>query len=460
MKLGHLRKKELISLVFELIQANESLTKKVDQLTNRVVGLEAQLASLKVIKGSNNSSIPPSHDQRKVSRTQSLRKATGKKRGGQTGHKGHTLEMSSMPDQVIKHIADYCQGCGKGLASVPAMKQERRQVVDIPTISPVYTEHQAFSKACGCGYVTKGTFPTAVKARIQYGSAVTSLASYFSVRQYLPYQRMKECFRDLFGLSICEGSLVNAVNQMASKSLPVYQRIKENIERSSVVGADETGGKVNQTKHWFWTWQTPTNTLITISPNRGYKVIEGMFPDGLINSTLISDCWPAQLKTPAKNHQLCIAHLLRELNFFVELYDDPWSKNFRQLLYDALTLKKTIDYQQSENHPREHIISKLNELLLYPVDQQEVKVKPFHKRMCKYKDYLFPFLYQEHIPADNNASERAIRNIKVKQKISGQFINVQNAMNFAIIRSVIDTAIKNGANVMSSLNLIVKFSPE
>ena len=61
------------------------------------------------------------------------------------------------------------------------------------------------------------------------------------------------------------------------------------------------------------------------------------------------------------------------------------------------------------------------------------------------------------MPADNNASERAIRNIKVKQKISGQFKIEQTAQNFAQIRSVIDTIIKNELHVLDGLALIAKF---
>ena len=92
--------------------------------------------------------------------------------------------------------------------------------------------------------------------------------------------------------------------------------------------------------------------------------------------------------------------------------------------------------------------------------RQAYGIRPFHKRLRKYKDYLFPFLYYEKVPADNNASERAIRNVKVKQKISGQFFNHDNAMDVAIIRSVIDTAIKNGANVFNALKLIAKLATE
>lgn len=71
----------------------------------------------------------------------------------------------------------------------------------------------------------------------------------------------------------------------------------------------------------------------------------------------------------------------------------------------------------------------------------------FHKRMNKYKNYIFTFLYYPEVPPDNNGSERAIRNVKVKQKVSGQFKTQRGAEIYAIIRSVTDTCIKNGQNI-------------
>lgn len=76
--------------------------------------------------------------------------------------------------------------------------------------------------------------------------------------------------------------------------------------------------------------------------------------------------------------------------------------------------------------------------------------------MCRERQNIFTFLFVEDVPPDNNGSERAIRNVKVKQKISGQFKLGQTAQNFAQIRSVIDTTIKNNQNVLNSMLFIAK----
>jgi transposase len=91
---------------------------------------------------------------------------------------------------------------------------------------------------------------------------------------------------------------------------------------------------------------------------------------------------------------------------------------------------------------REQLEVRLDKLLQEPVNEKHDKLLTFQNRMKKYRQYLFPFLYHYDVPPDNNASERAVRTFKVKQKVSGLFRSVDGAKAFAVIRSVIDTIIK------------------
>ena len=76
--------------------------------------------------------------------------------------------------------------------------------------------------------------------------------------------------------------------------------------------------------------------------------------------------------------------------------------------------------------------------------------------MVKYADHVFYFLLHKDVPPDNNGSERAIRNFKVKIKISGFFKSIEGAKGYAVIRSVIDTAIKNDQNPLQIIKLIAQ----
>jgi hypothetical protein len=103
---------------------------------------------------------------------------------------------------------------------------------------------------------------------------------------------------------------------------------------------------------------------------------------------------------------------------------------------------------------RKDIERQLEILLARVIDPKYEKLATFHARMVRYKKYLFPFLYDWKIPPDNNASERAVRTFKVKQKVSGLFRSPEGANAFDVIRSIIDTTLKNAQNVLQALALI------
>lgn len=435
----------------------------VAQLVNRIEILERELDQYRTPKNSSNSSIPPSKDENRPKRSQSLRRISGKKPGGQHGHKGHTLEVSTNPDQIISYIPDFCNSCGTNLIHLDPIHELSRQEVDIPIPKVVYTEHQSFQKTCQCGHTTTGKLPAYLKAPIQYGSGVEAMVGYLHTRQFLPYRRLSEMLSTCFGIKTSEGSIDNIIERLSEKSQVVYQRIHQQISQASVVGSDETGVKINGKKNWIWTWQNKKYTYLTVSPSRGYTVINTEFPSGFPNTTLCHDAWRAQLKCEANAHQLCIAHLLRELHYLEERYPKHWwASKCKEVFLDSIELKRKLLAQQypEENRERSELEKRMDRLLEKSVNKKYKEVGTLLKRLKKYRAHLFVFLYKYDVPADNNGSERAIRNVKVKQKISGQFRSFRGAQNFVILRSIIDTLIKQSLDILPNLNLIAKLSPE
>ena len=453
----------------EIIRRLKALEKEVVSLEKEVLSLKKENAFLRERlvkyenpKNSRNSSMPPSKDENRPKPNQSLRKSSGKSVGGQKGREGKTLEMTSTPDKIVELQPDYCNNCGLSLLEVEATKKQSRQIIDIPPIKAVFTEYQTFSKICSCGCTTVADFPQGVNSPISYGENIEALVAYFHARQYLPFARMKETLNDAFGIPISEGGIHCLLQRFAQKTTPIYQMIKQRVQDSKVIGTDETGIKVNGNKHWFWTWQTPNLTFIAHSNNRGSETINREFPQGFPQGTLVHDGWKAQLKTVSKHHQSCLAHLQRTLNYLDERYPkNIWVTKFTKLLQDSLKLKNKWDLQSDKQlMERASIVQRLEYLLDNPPDQKHKELYTFYKRMRKERQHIFTFLFIADVPPDNNASERAIRNVKVKQKISGQFKVEQAAHNFAKIRSVIDTTIKNGLNVLQALAIVAKFEFE
>lgn len=442
------------------------LKKQVAELTSHVSGmmkiieaLQEEIRLLRNGKNSGTSHTPPSHQIGRPN-AKSLRTKTERKTGGQPGHEGTTLQIKEVPDETINHLPDYCNDCGEDLQEAVSFFKESRHEVIIPPIQVRYVEHCSHSKVCTkCGKVCSGTLPSHLKAPIQYGHSVGALVSYLSVYQYMPYHRIKVLLKDIFGLSISEGSIDNLLERTAQRALPLYNIIQQKIQQSEVVGSDETGASVAGKKGWFHTWQTTTLTFIVSSLNRGYKTIEQYFPDGFPLSVYVSDCWAAQLKVVAFLHQLCIAHLLRELRSFEDALACKWSIAMKQLFQDAIALKKQLTSHDYLKSPASVIAieKRLAQLLSEDHTASHKKVQAFSKRLIKNKDSILTFLYHPKVPPDNNASEQAIRNVKVKTKVSSQFRSEDGARRFAILRSVIDTTIKNTQNVFEALTLLIKF---
>jgi len=104
------------------------------------------------------------------------------------------------------------------------------------------------------------------------------------------------------------------------------------------------------------------------------------------------------------------------------------------------------------------IIQRFGFLLYNSPNQKQKELYTFYKRMLLQIEQILTFPFIENVSPDNNASEGAICNVKMKQKISGQFKEVRPEKNFAIIRTAIDITIKNGLNVLEALALIAKFN--
>ena len=459
--------KEYISLLKSHISAQESqLALQSEQLklqADKILLLEKKVEQLLsalqkqgIKKDSHNSHLPPSKDVFVAKK--SLREPSTRKSGGQSGHKGHTLEMNANPDVIINLKSKICSKCGYRLQDATFVLNAKRQVVDIPVIPPpVYTEYGQYSCQCpSCEHKQTAAFPAGINAPIQYGSRIEAQVSYLMASQYMPYNRTKSYFNQVFALDFSEGTIQNILKRAAAKASPHYQNIKTNISTSSCVGSDETSVSVIGMKDYIWVWLDESNTYILASDNRAFKTIDSTWKDGLPNAILVSDRYAAQLKMSTKGNQVCLAHLLRDAIALDEEEKHPFAQQFIKFLRLVFRLNKIFKKRNNAFYEQEAAFfeNKLNKLLAISISTAACpKTTTFQNSMLKCRNFILPCLYNLEVPPDNNGSERAIRNIKVKQKVSGQFKSGQQ--DFCVIRSVIDTFIKRNMDILNSLILIM-----
>ena len=384
--------------------------------------------------------------------------SSGRKPGGQPKHKGKTLEQTDHPDKIVRCAPETCACCGESLESTEGITTSKRQVVDIPPIRPEVTEYQEIQKQCSCGQIAKGVYPDDVNAPVQLGKRIQSFPIYLNTAQLVPYQRLKNMFKDLFGLSISKASLEKFLKQGAQAAKSLESSMKTILKSEKYVGSDETGCRVAGKRWWQWTWQSPSISFYTIHARRAYEVIKTCFGEDY-SGILIHDCYSAQNKTFAEaGHQLCHAHLIRDLQFLIEIDQNLWAYRMKYLLLAAQRARDHIWQVSFAPALRQIILNAyqkhLSDLNAWP-DSNNQNVLRLQKRFRKHSDSILRFMAYPDIPSDNNSSERAIRMAKVKQKISGCFRSVSGAQTYAWLLGIIETAKKQNKNILEAIEQLL-----
>jgi len=429
-----------------------------EELLKYIKDLQKRLVKEKPKKNSNNSSIAPSTDMKKPKKNKSLREKSDKKIGGQKGREGKTLTQTDKPDKVVEVEFNLkeCKKCGSKLEDIEKELKERRQVLDLELlkIESEITEYQSFSKICPvCGFENHdNNFPHLVAPHISYGVNITAIVTYLSVSQYLPYNRIVSVMSNLFKVDISYGVIDKMIKRASILSKDEIAKITKVLGLSQIVGIDETGCKVNGEKYWHWAFQNDENTLIVANQSRGRKVINETFEEGFVNACVVHDNYSSYSNLVAKKEQLCLAHKLRDLNYAIECDDTKVMKDLKLLIQEAMIDHKedfTLEQRYILKREYEKTLEDILEQEAIPKSETEKQLNSFKK--AHEKNQIFTFLEHPNIPPDNNGSERAIRNVKVKIKVSGQFKSFEGAKDYASLRSIVDTSRKRGLNEFDSL---------
>ncbi len=321
----------VVGLVQQLLALLASQQQLIEQLTTHIAEFEERRS-----RNSRNSNQPPSSDG--FNRPpRALRQQSGKKRGGQPGHKAQTLRFSDMPDGVVVHRPTECAECGCPLEDVPPTPgaTQRRQVVDLPTLRLETTEHHSHLICCPqCAHRNRAPFPSEVTDSVQYGPHIKAVGVYLMSYQLLPYERTAELLTELFGASPSEGTLYNAQQSAAEQLGAVEEAIRDSLQQAQVAHFDETGlyigGKRQCQCQWLHVASTGQLTLYMVHPKRGEGGTRAMGVLAGFEGVAVHDGYQSFRVYPCP-HALCNAHHLRELTALEE-QGQVWAAQMKGLL--------------------------------------------------------------------------------------------------------------------------------
>lgn len=460
----------------------DAVFEAIEQFRFRIAGLESEVKILRIENSelkarlnqdSHNSSKPPSSDgpgSNPPPKPKSMRGISKKKTGGQKGHTGQTLQKSASPDLQKDHFPE-----GSCCGEVPARRkwfvESTRQDVDLPVIKTCTTEHRFWAWICPrCGEIHRCAIPSFLSKSIQYGPRVTAFVIYLNIGQHMPYARIQELLATVTCLRLSQGTIRNMIRRVSDELKQFIKDLQVKLAISPVVHFDETGLMVDAINHWIHSASTATDVCYFPHPKRGKEAMDagGILPH--FSGVGIHDFWRPYFRYDF-SHGLCGAHLLRELTYLKEEMKYRWAGRIFRLLQWMHQKRQSGETPGSESMKRarkrwdQYIARALSHIprayrrsgsrgKLY-----RGKARSLLERLRDHADECLRFAFEHGVPFSNNLSERDIRMVKLKQKVSGGFRSFAGAVDFCRIRSYLATMLKRGIGVMEALMAVAQGSP-
>lgn len=411
-----------------VIEMVEAFVATIIELSKQNEALKDKVASLE--KDSTNSHKPPSSDGLKKKRQYTPRGSSGKKPGGQKGHKGKT-RTKVPPEQVsefVPHKPEKCENCNAQFSEKnPTQAVERRQVWDIPPIEPFIVEHVFYQTECQCGHKTRLDVPNWIYSGI--GERLQANIAYYTSEAQMTRRILKNVINDIYNTPIGLGTIQNRLENTSEILEPIYNELEDELPNQQVVNADESSYPHNNKLAWLWAFIASTFAFFTIQKSRGSKVIKnvlGKLYDGII----ICDRFSAYVKYHKDRAlgliQFCWAHIIRDVKALK--YNLAYSSNkpFSELMRQRIGALFRLWYKHKRGKiTRQQLvelaeveIQEMQTFLETNLNAPSKEVARFCKNLLKKWESLFTFIYYEGVEPTNNRAERLIRAGAKMRKIS------------------------------------------
>ena len=370
------------------------------------------------------------------------------------------MKIKQEADEVIIVTPIQCPKCAKNLSKEPMFHADTRYVYDVE-IKIKLIKYDIQEAVCPkCAATVKGSAPEECKGTVNYGSAIRALSVVLTNYANVGIDKTHKILHDLLGVPISGGTIKNIMTQFATKTNDTIDEIRENLLKSSILHVDETGMRVAGQTQWVHVASNSRYTLISVHKKRGKEGSEtgGILADYV--GTIVHDGWKPYFGFDKCKHALCCAHLLRELNALIE-GGQNWASDMKELLLemkDAVERYKSGEkselsryyFEKFKSH-YDTVLSNARAEIVPSTTRKKSKAENLLIRFEKYREEITRFTNDFDVPFTNNQAERDIRNVKVKQKVSGSLRTEDGAEEFAKTSSVIATVVKFGQSVFGAV---------
>lgn len=386
---------------------------------------------------SKNSSQPPSRDQ-KGSLPPNRRR---RRHGPPIGHEKHVRKFVAQADHTIELRAKICHTCQADLKDAAGRLVKVNQITELPHAPAQVIEVRQYAVICPeCGESHVEEPPAGLEMTRAFGSRLEATVVYYRQEQHMSYARTQKALLDLHQVEISQGGIDEVMKRAGKWAMGKIDQIQASIRQSQVIHCDETSSRIDGANAWEWVFCTVRGIFHVICRNRSAEVIRDFMHD-LQAEVWVSDCYGGQLKAPARQRQLCMAHQLRALQHVLDAQPHlTWAHAMRKLFQHAIQMHHYRNQMTPEQFERvvaqiERRCDRLLQQDLAPPEAQKLQ-----RRYLKYRSCLFVFLHRNDVEPTNNVAERALRHSVVHRKVTNGFRSHWGTRTYAALASVIDTA--------------------
>jgi hypothetical protein len=432
-----------LGVIDKLNETIDIVLKKCGELEERVAKLETENDRLRkqVNNDSGNSSNPPSNDIKpNAPNTYNGRTKTDRKTGGQKGHKGKHLSVSTIETKI-----------GSG--------QMKREVVNHGAVEGAYIskyviELKIETVAIEHRFYGKADIPKEFHPDVQYGNEIKSVVATLAGQGLVASNRIVDMLSSMSGgaIELSDGTVYNFLSEFNTKAQMMLAAIKTKLLNNTVMNIDETGTRVCGKNMTFRNYSDEQRVLYTVNPTKGKQAIEDDGVLGQFVGILVHDHNTVNYNYGTGNAE-CNVHLIRYLKANSDNTHHDWSDDMTAFLLALKRSKESAlgfelsgfeqaDIEKYRKRYDEIIKSGFEVLKTTQSRFYQKEEKKLLNRLKKYRDNHLLFALNFDVPFDNNLSERDLRMVKTKGKVSGCFRSLDGARYFANLMSIIKTAIK------------------
>lgn len=304
---------ELEQLLQAGLDGNAELSRRLIVAESRIAELEALLRT-----NSQNSSKPPSTDG--FRRATPPKQVTGRKAGGQPGHKGVARDL--VPEEMVDQLVDLdptkCVHCSTPLEDAPRLDAEIRQVTELPPAKPVVRQFKLYRKRCPkCGGFSRAKLPAGSPTG-GFGPGLQAMVALLSSQYCLSRRDVSDLLLSVFGIRMGIASVQACCESVSDAVASTHGKLHQEVKASPIVHADETGfGECDDSRMWLWAAQAPGIEVFRLQPGRGQLQAKDLLGEDF-SGIIHRDRWRPYESLKHARSQLCWAHIRRHFQAMVE----------------------------------------------------------------------------------------------------------------------------------------------